>query len=40
MEGINNKIKTLLRQTYGLRDEAFLKLKLYGLHDAKLQLLG
>ena len=24
MEGINNKIKTLLRQTYGLRDEAFL----------------
>ena len=25
MEGINNKIKTLLRQTYGLRDEAFLR---------------
>ena len=40
MEGINNKVKTLLRQTYGLRDEAFLRLKLYGLHDAKLQLLG
>jgi transposase len=40
MEGINNKIKTLLRQTYGLRDEAFFRLKLYGLHDAKLQLLG
>ena len=40
MEGINNKIKTLLRQTYGLRDEAFFKLKLYGLHDAKLHLLG
>jgi transposase len=40
MEGINNKVKTLLRQTYGLRDEAFLRLKLYGLHDSKLQLLG
>jgi len=40
MEGINNKIKTLLRQTYGLRDEAFLKLKLFALHDSKLQLIG
>jgi transposase len=40
MEGINNKIKTLLRQTYGLRDKAFFRLKLYGLHDAKLHLLG
>jgi transposase len=40
MEGINNKIKTLLRQTYGLRAEAVFRLKLYGLHDAKLQLLG
>ena len=31
---------SLSGQTYGLRDEAFLRLKLYGLHDAKLQLLG
>jgi transposase len=29
MEGINNKIKTLLRQTYGLRDERYFTLKLY-----------
>ena len=32
MEGINNKVKTLLRQTYGLRDDRYFVLKLYGLH--------
>ena len=40
MEGINNKIKTLLRQTYGLRDERYFTLKLYSLHDCRLELLG
>jgi transposase len=40
MEGINNKIKTLLRQTYGLRDERYLVLRLLGLHDSRLELLG
>jgi transposase len=40
MEGINNKIKTLLRQTYGLRDERFFTLKLYALHHARPTLLG
>jgi transposase len=40
MEGINNKIKTLLRQTYGLRDERFFTLKLYSLHNSRLTLLG
>jgi len=40
MEGINNKIKTLLRQTYGLRDERFFFLKLYSLHNSRLTLLG
>jgi hypothetical protein len=39
-EGINNKIKTLLRQTYGLRDERFFTLKLYSLHHSRLTLLG
>ena len=29
MEGINNKIKTLLRQTYGLRDERYFVLRLF-----------
>ncbi len=40
MEGINNKIKTLLRQTYGLRDERYFVLKLYSLHHARQELLG
>ena len=40
MEGINNKVKTLLRQTYGLRDERYFTLKLYNLHNSRLQLLG
>jgi transposase len=40
MEGINNKVKTLLRQTYGMRDGAFFKLKLYSLHQSRHELLG
>jgi len=40
MEGINNKIKTMLRQHYGLRDERFFILRLLGLHEAKLKLTG
>jgi transposase len=40
MEGINNKIKTLLRQTYGLRDERYFVLKLYSLHHSRQDLLG
>jgi transposase len=40
MEGINNKIKTLLRQTYGLRDDRFFTLKLYNLHQSRLKLVG
>lgn len=40
MEGINRKIKTLLRQVYGLRDAEFLKLKLYALHKSKHKLVG
>jgi transposase len=40
MEGINNKVKTLLRHTYGLRDEAYLKLRLYSLHHSRQELFG
>jgi len=40
IEGINNKIKTLLRQTYGLRDERYFVLRLYGLHHSRRELLG
>ena len=38
MEGINNKIKAMLRQHYGLRDERFFILRLLGLHQAKFRL--
>jgi transposase len=37
LEGINNKIKTLKRKAYGYRDETFFILKLYSLHESKLQ---
>jgi len=40
MEGVNNKIKTLTRQAYGYRDEAFFILKLLALHQARIKLLG
>lgn len=40
MEGINRKIKTMLRMFYGLRDDDFLRLKLYALHEAKHKLVG
>jgi transposase len=40
MEGINRKIKTMLRQFYGLRDADFLRLKLYALHESKHKLVG
>ena len=38
MEGINNKIKTLLRQTYGLRNERYLVLRLLSLHNSRREL--
>lgn len=40
MEGINRKIKTMLRMFYGLRDEDFLHLKLYALHESTHKLTG
>jgi transposase len=40
LEGTNNKIKTLNRQHYGLRDGEFFTLKLYQLHEAKYALVG
>ena len=40
MEGNNNKIRTLMRQTYGLRDEEYLELRIKSLHEAKLRLVG
>ena len=40
LEGTNNKIKTMNRQHYGLRDQEFLQLKLYQLHETKYALIG
>jgi transposase len=40
LEGTNNKIKTLQRQSYGFRDQQFFILKLYGLHQSKHALVG
>jgi transposase len=40
LEGTNNKIKTMKRQAYGYRDQEFLKLKIYAIHEAKYALVG
>jgi len=40
LEGTNNKIKTLKRQAYGFRDQAFFKLKILGIHETKHALVG
>jgi transposase len=40
LEGTNNKIKTMNRQHYGLRDQEFFQLKLYQLHQTKYALVG
>jgi transposase len=40
LEGTNNKIKTMTRQHYGLRDGEFFLLKLYQLHETKYALVG
>lgn len=40
IEGINNKIKTLTKQSYGFHDDNFFILKLLSLHHSKYKLLG
>jgi transposase len=40
LEGTNNKIKTMQRQSYGFRDPEFFKLKIYALHRTKYALVG
>jgi transposase len=40
LEGINNKIKTLTKRSYGFHDQNFFILKLLSLHHAKYKLLG
>jgi hypothetical protein len=38
MEGINRKIHGLLASAFGFRDQDFLKLPLYALHEASSNL--
>jgi transposase len=40
LEGTNNKIKTVQRQHYGLRDREFFDLTLYSLHQMKYAIVG
>jgi transposase len=40
MEGINRKIRGLLASAFGFRDDDFLKLRLYALHEAKFSFVG
>jgi transposase len=40
LEGTNNKIKTLQRQAYRFRDQAFFILRIYALHKTRYELVG
>jgi len=40
LEGINNKIKTLTKRSYGFHDQEFFVLKLLSLHHSRYKLLG
>ena len=40
LEGLNNKIKTLKRQSYGFRDQEYFKLKILAIHRSRYALLG
>lgn len=40
LEGINNKIKTLTKKSYGFKDEEFFLLRLLSLHHSRIKLVG
>ena len=40
LEGSNNKVGAMTRAAYGYRDEQFLHLKLYSLHESSFKLSG
>jgi transposase len=40
LEGTNTKIRVLQRKAYGFRDKEFFKLKIYGLHETRYELVG
>ncbi|MDR2179751.1 MAG: transposase [Synergistaceae bacterium] len=37
LEGTNAKIRVMQRRAYGLRDEKYLELKIYALHETKMK---
>ena len=37
MEGTNAKLRVMQRKAYGFRDEEYLKLKIYALHETKMK---
>lgn len=37
---MNTKIRVLQRKAYGFRDAEFFKLKIYGLHETRYELVG
>jgi transposase len=37
LEGTNAKIRVLQRRAYGIRDEKYLELKIYALHETKMK---
>jgi len=40
LEGLNNKIKTLKRQSYGFHDQEYFKLKILAIHRTRYALVG
>jgi len=40
LEGLNNKIKTMKRQSYGFRDQEYFKLKILAIHRSRYALVG
>jgi transposase len=40
LEGLNNKIKTLKRKSYGFRDKEYFKLKILAIHKARHAIVG
>jgi transposase len=40
LEGTNNKIRTMQRQSYGFRAKDFFKLKIYAIHQSRYALIG
>ena len=40
LEGLNNKINTMQRQSYGFRNREYFKLKILAIHRSKYVLVG